>query len=122
MRALVVDDSRTMRLIIMRALRKLGFEALQAEDGRIALDLIATGTAVDLILVDWNMPVMNGLEFIRSVRATDPSSGAKIMMVTTETELPRVAAALEAGADEYLIKPFDAESIADKLRLLGFDC
>lgn len=122
MRALVIDDSRAMRLIIVRALRQLGIDALQAENGRSALDLLATDADVDVMLVDWNMPVMNGLEFVTAVRAKVPAAYSKIMMVTTEAELPRIQSALEAGADEYLIKPFNAESIGDKLRLLGFDC
>lgn len=122
MRALVVDDSSTMRAILARLLSDLHFEQVTpAGNGRQALDLVMAGEAFDCMLVDWNMPVMTGLEFVTAVRAEPFSYTAPIIMVTTESEIEGVAAALHAGADEYLMKPFAADSLADKLRLLGFD-
>ena len=122
MRALVVDDSSTMRTILNRLLSELRFdEVTPAGHGREALDLVAADGPFDLMLVDWNMPVMNGLEFVTAVRAEPFSSTAPIIMVTTESEIDSVAAALQAGADEYLMKPFTVDALADKLRLLGFD-
>lgn len=122
MRALVVDDSSTMRAILTRSLNALRFDQVTpACHGREALDLVAAGETFDCMLVDWNMPVMSGIEFVTAVRSEPFSSTAAIIMVTTESEIEGVTAALRAGADEYLMKPFNVESLADKLRLLGFD-
>jgi two-component system chemotaxis response regulator CheY len=118
-RALVVDDSRAIRSIIGKAVRELGFEVLEAGHGREALDRLAEAGKVELILVDWNMPEMNGIEFVRHVRADSRFSSVPLMMVTTETEMSQVVTALEAGANEYVMKPFTKEIIADKLRLIG---
>lgn len=120
MHALIIDDSKAIRLILRRMLSEVGFETSEAGDGQEALDLVDGGLRPDLILVDWNMPVLSGLELIEQVRQAPRSSTAKIVMVTTETELPQVVRALSAGADEYVMKPFTAEAILDKLRLLGF--
>lgn len=119
MLALVVDDSRAMRAILTRLLRDLGFDVLEAGDGAQALAVIDGGQVPDVCLVDWNMPVMDGLEFIRAVRDRDDLRGVSLMMVTTESEQDQIVRALAAGAHEYVIKPFTAEVIADKLALLG---
>ncbi|WP_136518518.1 MULTISPECIES: response regulator [Cellulomonas] len=119
MRALVVDDSRTMRVIVARALRTLGFETDDAEHGQAALDKLAATGPVDLVCVDWNMPVMDGLEFVTAVRKDRSLRGMTIMMVTTESEQSQIVRALAAGAHEYLIKPFTVDAIRDKLELLG---
>jgi two-component system chemotaxis response regulator CheY len=119
MRALVVDDSRAMRLILSRVLRDRGFEVVEAGDGREALEALGAGARPDVLLVDWNMPVMNGLELVQAVRADAAYSGVRIVMVTTESEVTHVVQALEAGADEYLFKPFTPEAVADKLGMLG---
>jgi len=121
MRALVVDDSRAIRLILARMLRGLGVEVTEASDGAEALSAIDEGLDPDLLLVDWNMPVLSGIDLIAALRAPPRSSLAKIIMVTTETELPQVIRALSTGADEYVMKPFTSEAILDKLHLLGFD-
>jgi len=121
MHALIIDDSKAIRLILRRMLTDLGVEVTEAADGGEALEVIDGGLRPDLILVDWNMPVLSGLEFIEQVRRPPRSSPAKIVMVTTETEVPQVVRALSAGADEYVMKPFTAEAILDKLRLLGFE-
>lgn len=121
MNALVVDDSRTIRMILGRTLRGLGFEVAEAGDGAEALAAIDGGFEADLLLVDWNMPVMSGIELIEALRGPPRSCTAKIVMVTTETEVPQVVRALTAGADEYVMKPFTPDAIQEKLQLLGFD-
>jgi two-component system chemotaxis response regulator CheY len=119
MKALVIDDSRAMRLILSGTLRKLGYEVCEAGNGQEALERIRDQGRPDLALVDWNMPVMSGYEFIQAVRA-DPSLNAlPLVMVTTETEIGQMASALEAGANEYVMKPFTPEALRDKLEILG---
>jgi two-component system, chemotaxis family, chemotaxis protein CheY len=118
-KAMVVDDSRTVRMILSRILREVGYEVCEAADGREALTKLAGGEAVSLILVDWNMPNLDGLGFVRSLRSDPSKAAVKVMMVTTETEMDRMVMALDAGANEYVMKPFTAEVISDKLRLLG---
>lgn len=118
--ALVIDDSRAIRMILGRTLNRFGYEVCSAANGREALDMIGQeDLALSVILVDWNMPEMNGLEFVKSIRANPRYSEVPLMMVTTETEIEQMYRALEAGANEYVMKPFTDEIIADKLRLLG---
>ena len=120
MRALVIDDSRAMRMILCRALTGLGFEVDQAGDGEQALAVMRSGGELpDVCLIDWNMPVMNGLEFIVEVRKQREWRQITLMMVTTESEHSQIVRALAAGAHEYVIKPFTTEAIADKLSMLG---
>jgi two-component system chemotaxis response regulator CheY len=119
MKALVIDDSRTMRRIVGSLLEALGFEVHQAGDGQQALDLLDDGLEIDLACIDWNMPVMDGLEFVTRVRANPDRRQITLMMVTTESETGQIVRALAAGAHEYLIKPFTPDSIRDKLELLG---
>lgn len=119
MRALVIDDSRTMRRIVSGALENLGFETIHAEHGRAALDHLEAGEHVDLACIDWNMPVMDGLTFVTEVRANPAWRAITLMMVTTESEHGQIVRALAAGAHEYLIKPFTPDAIRDKLDLLG---
>lgn len=121
MQSLVIDDSRAMRLILGRMLRDLGFDVTEAAHGRAGLELLASGVTPDLVLLDWNMPEMTGIEFLQAVRRPPYALTAKVVMVTTETEIPQVLHALGAGADEYLMKPFTRESVIDKLNLLGFE-
>lgn len=118
MRALVIDDSRAVRLIIGGTLRELGIDVVEAGDGREALDRLARHPDIGLIVVDWNMPVMNGLEVIQAVRAEPAYRGVKIVMATTETESEQMSRALAAGADEYVMKPFTREVLIAKLRML----
>lgn len=119
-KAMVVDDSRAMRMVLSRTLTESGFAVVQAADGKQGLETLAReGAAIRLVLVDWNMPEMDGLQFVKSVRSQAEFSDVRIMMVTTETEIEQMARALEAGADEYIMKPFTPEAIQDKLRLLG---
>ena len=119
MRALVLDDSRAMRMVLVRLLREQGWEVVEAGDGQEGLDVLAAGPAVDLVLIDWNMPVMNGLEFVRAVRANEDYSGLTLVMVTTESEHSQVVRALAAGAHEYVFKPFTPEALLGKLSMLG---
>ena len=119
MQALVVDDSRAMRAILTRLLDGLGFDVAQAGDGQEALEVLARGVRPDVILVDWNMPVMDGLTFIKQCRAHDDYRDIVLMMVTTESEQAQIVRALAAGAHEYVIKPFTEDVIAEKLALLG---
>jgi two-component system chemotaxis response regulator CheY len=121
MHALLIDDSRAIRLILGRMLGELGFEVDEAANGREGLARLDAGLQPGLVLVDWNMPEMNGLEFVAAVRQAPYSSTARVMMVTTETEVPQMVLALEAGADEYLMKPFTRDSIVEKLLLLGLE-
>ena len=119
MHALVVDDSRAMRAILTRIVAGFGFEVRQAANGQEALERIAEGPLPDLAVVDWNMPVMDGLELITAVRANPSYRDITLMMVTTEAEQSRVVRALAAGAHEYVIKPFTPDVIEEKLALLG---
>ena len=119
MRALVIDDSRAMRRIVSGILAGIGYETAEAGDGRQALDLLEAGETFDLACIDWNMPVMNGLELVTSVRANRDWRGMTMMMVTTESEHGQIVRALAAGAHEYLIKPFTPDAMRDKLELLG---
>ena len=120
MNAIVVDDSRAMRMILKRSLTAEGFSVVEAGDGKQALAKLAETGPVDLALVDWNMPVMSGYELICEVRARPEFNSMSIMMVTTETEIAQVQRALDAGANEYLMKPFAPEVLREKLLLLGF--
>jgi two-component system, chemotaxis family, chemotaxis protein CheY len=119
MRVLIVDDSKTMRTILRGLMEDVGFAVVEAADGKEGLARMEAGEPFDLALVDWNMPEMNGLELVRAVRRNARCSTIRLLMVTTESEMPRVAAALAAGADEYLMKPFDREALLSKLSLIG---
>ena len=121
MKALVVDDSRAMRAILAKHLRELGFEVHEAKSGVDGLMVLHKIRGAELLMVDWNMPEMDGFEFLRRVRAESQYDAARIMMVTTESEMSQVQVALEAGANEYLMKPFDREALLEKLMLLGID-
>jgi two-component system chemotaxis response regulator CheY len=117
---MVIDDSRTIRKILSDTLGELGYQVAQASNGKEALSAVQRERdSFALILVDWNMPEMNGLEFVKSLRSNPRYSAVPLMMVTTETEISQMVTALEAGANEYVMKPFTKEIIADKLRLMG---
>jgi two-component system, chemotaxis family, chemotaxis protein CheY len=119
-KALVVDDSKAVRMILARTLKDLGYEVREAGNGREALAVIAAEQdSVQLVLADWNMPEMNGLELLTHLREQPELASMLIVMVTTETELGQMAAALEAGANEYIMKPFTRDILIEKLELLG---
>jgi len=119
MRALVIDDSASVRKILSRMLAELGWEVCEAVDGAAALARLEAEGPVDLALVDWHMAPMNGFEFVRAVRRQRAWAGTRLVMVTTETDAERILAALTVGADEYVMKPFTRDMLVDKLALLG---
>jgi two-component system chemotaxis response regulator CheY len=125
MLTMVIDDSRAMRLILKRIVAQLGFDVVEAGNGQEAMDYLRTnvlegdGQIPGLALVDWNMPEMNGLEFVTAVRAEPRLRGMTLMMVTTESEQSQIVRALASGAHEYVIKPFTPDAIEEKLALLG---
>lgn len=119
MKAIVIDDSRATRLILRRNLVAHGFEVHEAGDGRQAIDELEKTGPLDLALVDWNMPVMTGHEFIVEIRRRPEFNSMSVMMVTTESEASQVQLALESGANEYIMKPFTDEILREKLMLLG---
>jgi two-component system chemotaxis response regulator CheY len=118
MRALVIDDSRTVRIIIGQILREIGVEVIEASNGLEALEQMKRIPDVELMLVDWNMPEMNGFDFIRAVRSQRAYDAVRILMVTSETQGEQVIQALNAGANEYLMKPFNKDVLVAKLNLL----
>jgi two-component system chemotaxis response regulator CheY len=118
-RALVIDDSRAIRSIVGKAVRELGFEVLEAGDGREGLAQLTQAGRVDLVLVDWNMPEMDGYEFLIAARANNAWRDLPIIMVTTETEMSQMQRALDAGASEYIMKPFTRDILREKLQLVG---
>jgi two-component system, chemotaxis family, chemotaxis protein CheY len=118
--AMVIDDSRAMRMILRRVITQLGFEVCEAGNGKEALEFMAGAEELPTFaLVDWNMPEMNGLDFVVAVRADPRLRAVTLMMVTTESEQRQIVRALAAGAHEYVIKPFTPDAIAEKLALLG---
>ncbi len=113
MKILLVDDSKTMRNIQIKTLNSLGFDdTVEAEDGQQALDQVAAHSP-DLILLDWNMPVMNGMEFLKAFRSENQST--PVIMVTTEAEKSRVIEAIKAGVNNYVIKPFTPDVLKERI-------
>jgi len=120
MRAIVVDDSRAMRTMLRNILRENEIDVVaEAGNGREALEKLDQTGPLELALLDWNMPEMNGFELLCALRADPKWSSMRVMLVTTETEASQVMRALDAGADEYLFKPFQKEALRDKLSLMG---
>jgi two-component system, chemotaxis family, chemotaxis protein CheY len=118
--ALVVDDSRAMRMLLRRSLERLGFVVCEASNGHEALAVLEEMSAVpEIALVDWNMPEMKGLEFVKEIHSDRRWSTMTVMMVTSEGEPARLVEALTAGAHEYLTKPFEQAAFVNKLNLHG---
>jgi two-component system chemotaxis response regulator CheY len=115
---LIVDDSRVIRKVSRHILEALGLTADEAENGRDALDR-CSATMPDVILLDWNMPVMSGIEFITKLRQTPGGDRPKVVFCTTENDVAHIREAIDAGADEYVMKPFDHETLQIKLQLVG---
>lgn len=115
---LIVDDSRVIRKVSRHILETLGFDVEEAEHGQDALDKCA-GAMPDVILLDWNMPVMSGIEFINQLRARPGGDAPKVVFCTTENDVAHIREAIDAGADEYVMKPFDHETLQIKLQLVG---
>lgn len=119
MRVLIVDDSSFIREYTRLLLQPMGIDCEEAVNGREALRIVGAGAAFDLMLLDLNMPVMNGLECVKMLRESSLSPATKVMMVTTESDNSFICKALEYGADEFLMKPFTPESLREKLGMLG---
>lgn len=119
MRALIVDDSSFIRDYLRHLLERMGVVCLEAVNGQEALTVLSAVDAFDLVFMDLNMPVMNGLECVKALRDTGLSPTAKVMMVTTEADASFMFRALEYGADEFLMKPFAPESLREKMSMLG---
>jgi two-component system, chemotaxis family, chemotaxis protein CheY len=120
MRAMIIDDSRAMRSMLRNFLSTLGIEVVaEAGNGREALEVFEKSLPLDVALIDWNMPEMNGFEFLKIVRQNPAHARVRMMMVTTEAEASNILAALDAGADEYMIKPFSRDGFREKLALMG---
>lgn len=116
---LLVDDSRTVRLVGRRILSPLGFNLLEAENGQEALEVFRNNREIEVILLDWNMPVMDGLSFLRILRAEFGHDHPRVVMCTTENDMCRIVEAMEAGANEYIMKPFTEEIIRERLETVG---
>ncbi|MBB4968386.1 response regulator [Saccharothrix violaceirubra] len=120
---MVIDDSRAMRRILRTVLQEVGYEVVEAGNGQEALDLLGTEEAEtrvpELALIDWNMPIMTGLEFVVNARKQQRLRNMSLIMVTTESEHGQIVRALASGAHEYVIKPFTRDALHDKLALLG---
>lgn len=115
---LIVDDSKIVRKVVQRIVEVLGFHVLEAENGQEAVDQ-ARKNKVDVIILDWNMPVMDGMECMKAIRADTSIDQPKIIFCTTENEFSKIQQAMMNGADEYVMKPFDDAIIAGKMRQLG---
>lgn len=115
---LIVDDSKIVRKVVRRIVEVFGFTILEAENGREALDQVRANT-VDVMILDWNMPVMDGMECMKAIRADTELNQPKIIFCTTENEFNKIQQAMMNGADEYVMKPFDEAIIAGKLSQLG---
>jgi two-component system chemotaxis response regulator CheY len=115
---LIVDDSKVLRRIARKMLEELGFSVDEAEDGQKALEK-SRAQLTDMILLDWNMPVMNGLEYLIALRQLPGGDKPKVVLCTTETELANIVKAMEAGANEYIMKPFDRDILESKLAQVG---
>ena len=119
-KALIVDDSKTSRIVLGRILKEFGYQVCEASNGKDAMKVMATEkAAVNLVLADWNMPEMNGLDLLKQLRQDPDLHSLRVIMVTAETELDHIASALEAGANEYVMKPFTKGILREKLELVG---
>ena len=115
---LVVDDSKVIRKVARHILETLNFSVREACDGREALDACLESSP-DVILLDWNMPVMSGMDFLRALRNSTVAGKPKVVFCTTENGMAHIRAAIEAGADEYVMKPFDRDTLESKLQIVG---
>lgn len=115
---LIVDDSRVIRKVARQIFEAMGYACVEAENGQVALDA-CKASLPEFILLDWNMPVMNGMEFLRSLRQLPSGDQPSVVFCTTENDLGHIQEALGAGANEYIMKPFDADIIRGKLEQLG---
>lgn len=119
MRLLIIDDSRTMRRLLCAIVAPLPAETIEAENGQQGLEQLQANWPVDLALVDWDMPVMCGLDFVKAVRADSRFDGMKVLMVTARNSMDAVSQAIEAGASDFLMKPLTEAMVVEKVRMLG---
>ncbi len=117
-RCLIVDDSKVIRMVARKILQELGFETEEAADGREALD-VCQKNMPDGVLLDWSMPVVTGIEFLRELRTMPGGEVPIVVFCTTDNDLAHIQEAIESGANEYIIKPFDSEIIKDKFAQVG---
>lgn len=115
---LIVDDSKVVRMVARKILEELKFETTEAEDGQIALD-VCKAELPDAVLLDWNMPVMSGIDFLRELRKLPEGDRPLVVFCTTENDMAHIQEALAAGANEYIMKPFDSEIIETKFSQIG---
>lgn len=115
---LIVDDSKVVRMVARKILEELKFETSEAEDGQVALDA-CKAELPDAVLLDWNMPVMNGIDFLRELRKLPEGDRPLVVFCTTENDMAHIQEALAAGANEYIMKPFDSEIIETKFSQIG---
>ncbi len=115
---LIVDDSRVVRKVARRILEELGFTCDEAEDGQQATDF-CLDKKPDLVMLDWNMPVMNGIDFLIKLRAMDGGDTPCVIFCTTENDMNHIMQGMQAGANEYIMKPFDKEIVQNKLEQVG---
>lgn len=115
---LIVDDSKVIRMVARRILEGLHFEIAEAADGKMALEACQKSMP-DAILLDWNMPVMNGIDFLRELRQLKGGATPQVIFCTTENDLAHIQEAISAGANEYIMKPFDSEIIEAKFSQIG---
>ncbi len=116
---LIVDDSRVIRNVSRHILEALNFDVSEAENGQEGLDCCRE-TMPDVVLLDWNMPVMTGIEFVKALRSGPDGDKPKVVFCTTENDVAHIREAIDAGADEYVMKPFDHETLQIKMQLVGF--
>ena len=119
MKTLIIDDSRAMRRILRQIVEPLGFQVTEAGDGIEGLNRLVEMGHVDVVFVDWNMPVMDGLQFLRELRRQPGGGAPKVIFCTTENDVAHIARAVNAGADEYIMKPFDREIMHSKFQEIG---
>lgn len=115
---LIVDDSKVIRMVARKILHELGFETEEAADGKEALDA-SKASMPDGVLLDWNMPVMNGLEYLKELRAMPGGDAPIVIFCTTENDIEHIQEAISSGANEYIMKPFDSEIIQAKFDQVG---
>ena len=120
-RALIIEDNPVDRILMAKILIGLGYSNVEAQDGRQGFDSLTKQGPFTIIMLDWNMPIFDGLEFLKSVSPLMGNNKPKIIMVTGETDLTKIRSALSAGADEYLMKPYSRESVQLKLKMLGLE-
>ncbi len=115
---LIVDDSKVIRMVAKKILHELSFQTAEAEDGRQALDACAASMP-DAVLLDWNMPVMSGIDFLRELRKLPGGEHPVVVFCTTENDIEHIQEAITAGANEYIMKPFDSEILQAKFSQVG---